>query len=221
MRGLYALIDTDALAPRGLDPVQFCAAILRARPAAVQLRDKRGGARRTLALLRAMAPLAQAAEVPLFGNDRPDLALLGGATGVHVGQDDVPPAMVGAMAADRLQIGLSTHDEAQVREALGEPIDVLALGPLFPTAHKERPERALGWETLGTLAALVREKRPELVLVAIGGLGLEVAPRVAELVDLGAVIGALLPSDAADPRWPDDVTERAWALHRAFGGASK
>src|SRR5271165_3731181 len=116
MRGLYAIVDVAALDERGLDPVQFAEAILAARPAALQLRDKTGGARRTLAMLRGIAPLAARAGVPLFANDRPDLALLAGCDGVHVGQDDVPVALVRKVAPG-LRVGLSTHDAAQVEAA--------------------------------------------------------------------------------------------------------
>jgi thiamine-phosphate pyrophosphorylase len=220
MRGLYALVDTDALGARGLDPLRFAEAVLRARPAALQLRDKRGGARGTLALLRQLAPLARAARVPLFANDRPDLALLAGVDGVHVGQDDVPPALVKAISQGALRVGLSTHREVEVRATLGEPIDYLALGPLLPTASKERPDEVVGWTTFERIAALVRAERPDLPLVAIGGINLEVAPRVAELAALGAVIGALLPESGAETHWPEEVESRARALHRALGGAA-
>src|SRR3954468_1471063 len=112
MRGLYAIVDIEALERRGagLDPVRFAEAVLSVHPAAMQLRDKRGGARRTLSLLRAIAPLAGRAGVPLFANDRPDLALLAGGDGVHVGQDDVPVSLVhdlSARAGTRLKVGLS------------------------------------------------------------------------------------------------------------------
>lgn len=219
MRGLYALVDTGALGARGLDPQRFAEAVLRARPAALQLRDKRGGARGTLSLLRQLAPLARAAGVPLFANDRPDLALLAGVTGVHVGQDDVPPTLVKAISRGALQVGLSTHREAEVFAALDEPLDYLALGPLLPTTSKEQPDAVVGWDTFSRLAAWVRARRPELPLVAIGGIDLEVAPRVAEHAALGAVIGGLLPSDPSDPEWPEEVASRARALHRALGGA--
>src|SRR5262249_31306735 len=93
MRGLYAIVDTDALPPRGIAPGAVAQAVLDAQPAAIQLRDKRSGGRRTLELLRAIRPLAARAGVPLYGNDRPDLALLARCDGVHLGQDDVPVDM--------------------------------------------------------------------------------------------------------------------------------
>src|SRR4051812_30363870 len=131
MRGLYAIIDVETLERRGLDPVKFAESVLRARPAAIQVRDKAGGARRTLALLRGVAGLAARAGVPLFANDRPDLALLARCDGVHVGQDDLPVGLVRSLArGSALRVGLSTHDAAQIEAALEEAPDYLAIGPI-------------------------------------------------------------------------------------------
>ncbi len=152
MRGLYAIIDTEALARRGVPPVAFAERVLAAGPAAIQLRDKRGGARATLALLRELAPLAAAAGVPLFANDRPDLARLAGCDGVHVGQDDLPVALV-REAFPGLRVGLSTHDAAQVEQAITEAPDYLAVGPIFATASKENPSPVVGIAGLRELAA--------------------------------------------------------------------
>jgi thiamine-phosphate pyrophosphorylase len=219
MRGLYAILDADALARRGLDVLPFAEAVLAARPAAVQLRDKRGGAGRTLALLRSLRPLAARAAVPLFANDRPDLALLAGCDGVHVGQDDLPASAVWALAARagaRLRIGLSTHNREQIEAALAEPIDYMAVGPAFATASKDRPDPVIGLDGLAALCARVRAARADLPIVAIGGITLETAGQVGALADCAAIIGALLPEDAAAL---DAVTARAAALHAAILGA--
>lgn len=218
MRGLYAILDIDALERRALPFMSFAERVLLARPAALQLRDKRGGARRTLDLLRALAPLAAGAGVPLFANDRPDLALLAGVDGVHVGQDDLPPAEVLALAAragKTLRIGLSTHNCAQVEEALGsseQALTYLAMGPIFPTANKDNPDPVLGLEGLADLAALARRLRPGLPIVAIGGITLENAGAVGAIADAAAVIGGLALSDL------DAVRARAEALHAAIAG---
>src|SRR5258708_4272400 len=143
MRGLYAIADLETLERRRLDPVRFAEAVLAARPAALQIRDKAGGARRTLALLRAVAPLAARAGVPLFANDRADLALLARCDGVHVGQDDLPVPLARRVAPG-LRVGLSTHDAAQVEAALEEGPDYIAVGPIFPTTSKDRPSPVVG-----------------------------------------------------------------------------
>lgn len=212
MRGLYAIIDIEALTRRGVPPVPFAERVLAARPAAIQLRDKRGGARATLDLLRAVAPLAAAAGVPFYANDRPDLALLAGCDGVHVGQDDLPVAMIRS-AFPSLRVGLSTHDAAQVEEAARAAPDYLAVGPIFATASKENPSPVVGVERLRDLVARCREARPGLPIVAIGGITLETAGAVGSIVDAVAVIGALLP-EAGLPA----VEERARALHATILG---
>lgn len=218
MRGLYAIVDVEALERRGLAPIAFAERVLAARPAAIQLRDKRGGARRTLSLLRAIAPLAGRAGVPLFANDRPDLALLAGGDGVHVGQDDVPVSLVhdlSARAGTRLKVGLSTHNAVQIEEALGQPeaaLDYLAVGPIFPTSNKDKPSPVLGLDGLRALAARARSLRPGLPIVAIGGITLQNAGAVGAIADAAAVIGGLLPEHL------DATTARAEALHRAICG---
>ncbi len=212
MLGLYAILDIEALERRGLAPAAFALRVLAARPAAMQLRDKRGGARAMLALLRALVPLAAAAGVPLFANDRPDLALLAGCDGVHVGQDDLPVALVRS-AFPRLRIGLSTHDAAQVEQACALAPDYLAVGPIFATASKENPSPVVGLDALRALVRRARAARPGLPIVAIGGISLETAGEVGSIVDAVAVIGALLPEGGLSA-----VEERARALHATILG---
>jgi thiamine-phosphate pyrophosphorylase len=222
MRGLYAIVDVEALERRGLDPVRFAVALLAARPAALQIRDKVGGARRTLELLRAVQPLAAQAGVPLFANDRPDLALIARCDGVHVGQDDVPVRLV-RQVAPGLRVGLSTHDAVQVEGALEEAPDYLAIGPIFATTSKDQPSPVVGLQRLATLAARVRSARPALPVVAIGGVTLETAAAVGALADVVAVIGALLPAHLAGAPGAsvyDAASEQARALHDAIRGAA-
>jgi thiamine-phosphate pyrophosphorylase len=221
MRGLYAIVDTDALALRGLDPVAFAEAILDARPAALQLRDKHGGAGRTLSLLREIAPLAARAGVPLFANDRPDLAVLARCDGIHVGQDDVPVGEVRrleALSGVPLRIGLSTSSRQLVEAALREPIDYVAVGPIFATASKEQPDPVVGLPALASLCALVEQVRPGLPVVAIGGISMTNAAQIGRLCASAAVIAALLPEQDG-PGALHAASERARALHAALVGA--
>src|SRR4051794_6832663 len=118
MRGLYAIADVDTLARRGVDVLRFCEAVLSARPCALQLRAKSLGARETLALLRALRAPCTAWQVPLFANDRLDLALLAACDGVHLGQTD--PSLADARRlAPGLTVGVSTHSLAELELALG------------------------------------------------------------------------------------------------------
>jgi thiamine-phosphate pyrophosphorylase len=150
-----------------------------------QLRDKRpsDGAR------LAVAQQAAAARRGMFFwyNDRPDLALLAGADGVHVGQDDLPPPFIRGFAP-HLQIGRSTHDVAQLRSAAADPdVDAVAIGPVFASKTKSGHARPVGLD--GVRAARAMTTKP---LVAIGGIDAStVAAVLAAGADRVAVIDAL------------------------------
>lgn len=223
VRGLYAIVDTGVCRRAGVEPVDLVDAVLDARPAALQLRAKDEGARRTLALLRQIAPRCRAAGVPLFANDRPDLAILAGCEGIHVGQADLAPVDVRTLAqrAGRpdLRIGTSTHDERELRAALDAPIDVIAVGPVFGTATKLDPEPTVGLEEALRLAAIAREARPELVRVAIGGVDEAHAASLAGGFDQIAVIGALVPAGVTGAAALDAARGRARRLADAFAVA--
>ena len=235
MRGLYAIVDVGALgrclpsSPRrapSADVLAFAEAILEARPAAVQLRDKHGSPSEMLELLRGLVPLSARAGVPLYANDRPDLAALAGCAGVHLGQGDVPATVarqVAARSGRALQVGLSSHDAAEVDAALAAQPDYLAIGPVFATHNKERPAPVLGIPGLQDLAARARSARPRLDLVGIGGVTVTRAAEVAAVCEAVAVIGALLPppvrGHSLDAAALADVRGRAAALVSAIHGA--
>jgi len=193
LRGLYPIVDAAALAARGLSPLSFTERVLEARPPLLQLRAKALGGRDTLELLRALVPLARRAGTLLFANDRPDLALLAGADGVHVGQSDLPLAEVRRFAPG-LKVGVSTHDERELEAALAEEPDYVAFGPVFPTRSKAAPEPTVGVERLAAAAVLARRAR--VPLVAIGGIDRARLEQAGAHADLVAVIAALLPGDA-------------------------
>jgi thiamine-phosphate pyrophosphorylase len=199
--GLYAIVDPAFTA----DPARLALAILRGGCSLLQLRAKSGSDRASLALARRIAASCRDAGVPFVVNDRVDLAILCGADGVHLGQDDLPIAEARRLSSS-LVIGRSTHDEAQVDAAVDEGADIVALGPIFTTASKERPDPVVGTARLERVCA-----RLSTPVVAIGGITLERAPAIAAAgARWGAVIGAL--ASAADP----EATARD--LHRALGG---
>lgn len=211
MRGLYAIVDWDFLAARGCAPLPFLERLLAARPAAIQLRAKSAGARVTLELARAMSGLCRAGGVPFFVNDRPDLALLSGSVGVHLGQSDLSLDDARRVGPG-LQLGLSTHRLEEVERALAEGPQYLAFGPVFATRSKREPEPVVGLDALSS--ASQRCRRARVPLVAIGGIDESRAVQVAAVADAGAVISALLP-----PGGLADVTATARRLHSALGGS--
>ena len=209
LQGLYPILDLDSLTARSQDVLAFARAVLEAGPPLLQLRAKSSSARDTLVLLRELAPICQKAGTALFANDRPDLALLSGARGVHVGQHDLPLADVRRVASELL-VGVSTHTLEELEAALAERPAYVAFGPVFGTASKANHEPAVGLE--GLAVAHERARRAGIPLVAIGGIDLARAPDVARHADAAAVIGALLPG----PSGLDGVTSAARALDRAL-----
>lgn len=203
VRGLYAIVDPAACGARG--PIETAEAILAGGCAMLQLRDKAGSDRARLEVARELRRLCARAGVPFVLNDRPDLARLSAADGLHLGQDDLriedARALVGSMP-----IGRSCHSADDLTRARAEGADLLALGPIFETTSKENPDPVVGLEALRVAARAT--DRP---LVAIGGLDVARAALVADTgTPLGAVIRALC--SAGDPQ------ARARALHEALGG---
>jgi thiamine-phosphate pyrophosphorylase len=95
-----------------------------------------------------------AAGVPFILNDRPDLALAAGADGVHVGQDDCPPAIARRILGPDAIIGLSTHSSDQLAASATEPVDYVSVGPVAPTPTKPgRPGTGLGYVAHAAVAA--------------------------------------------------------------------
>jgi len=209
LRGLYPILDLDSLDARALDVLAYARAVLAAGPKVIQLRAKSSSARDTLALLRALAPICQNAGATLFANDRPDLALLAGVAGVHVGQHDLPLAEVRRVGPELL-VGVSTHTLEQLDQALAERPTYVAFGPIFGTPSKADHEPPVG--VAGLAAAHERSARAGVPLVAIGGIDLARAPSVAAHAEAAAVIGALLPGGAG----LEGVTSAAHALAQAL-----
>jgi len=212
MRGLYAIVDVRTLAARAIDPLKFAAAVLLARPAALQLRAKDLPPREVLALLRALAPMCRGAHVPLVANDRADLASFAGCDMVHVGQEDMGIDLVRRLSP-RLGVGVSTHTPEQLALALASRPTYVAYGPVYPTQSKERPDPVVGIAALRAAHAMAAAEG--VPLVAIGGVTLERAAELSGACDAAAVISALLPARGGDLA---EVAARARALHAALSG---
>jgi thiamine-phosphate pyrophosphorylase len=211
VRGLYPIVDVESLERRSISVLDYTRALLAARPRLLQLRAKKSSARETLAVLRALRPVCHDADCWLFANDRPDLAVLAGCDGIHVGQTDLSVSEVRAIAPG-LKVGVSTHDLVQLENALAACPDYVAFGPVFGTKSKENPDQVVGLD--GLAQASSRARRAAIPLVAIGGITLERAESIRAHHAIGAVIAALLPegSDLSE------VSRRARFLTRALGG---
>jgi thiamine-phosphate pyrophosphorylase len=127
-------------------------------------------------------------------NDRPDLALMAKASGVHVGQEDLPPARVRSLLGRDAVIGFSTHTSDQIERASEEPVDYIAIGPVFGTRTKET-----GYDAVGLAQVTLAARRSKgLPVVAIGGITLDRAASVwAAGASSVAVISDLL--EGGDP----------------------
>lgn len=181
---LHAILDFEvALGARRPIP-DLARAYLDGGARVLQLRAKHlaGGPLLTLAdtIVRLAAPYGAIVLV----NDRPDIARLSGASGVHVGQDDLPPAAARALVGSDAIVGISTHTVAEIDRALREPVDYVAVGPIFGTRTKDTGYDAVGLDLVREAAARARHVAPAgqgpLPIVAIGGITLDTAPAVLE-----------------------------------------
>jgi len=128
-----------------------------------------------------------ARRMTLILNDRAALVAPAGWDGVHVGQDDLSPAEARAFLGPKAIVGYSTHTDDQVRHADTQPVDYVAVGPVFPTASKSDTSPVIGLEGVAHARALTRKP-----LVAIGGITLENAASVYDAgADSVAVISTL------------------------------
>ena len=152
----------------------------------IQLRAKHTASRTFLANIEAVVAAASAYGARIIVNDRADLAAIAGASGVHVGQDDLSPVDVRAVVGPPADVGLSTHTDAQLVAALDEPVTYVAIGPVFGTATKDTGYGAVGLPMVERAAAIVAGRMP---IVAIGGITLD---RAASVVEAGATSVAVI-----------------------------
>lgn len=161
----------------------------------IQLRDKRASPRDFYeAALEAMS-VARRLGVRIVINDRVDLAIAVKADGVHLGQTDLPPDRARLLLGESRIVGYSTHTLEQALAATFAPVDYIAIGPVFQTQTKEKPDEVVGLETVGEV-----KRQAAKPLVAIGGITLDSARLVIEAgADSIAVISDLLsPGDIAE-----------------------
>ncbi len=158
----------------------------------VQLREKYAAAQDFFDDAAEALRIAQKHGVKIIINDRVDIALALGADGVHLGQDDLPPAEARKILGESAIIGFSTHNLPQAVKAIKLRVDYIAVGPIFPTKTKEKPDNVVGLEAL----EIIRGQIGDFPLVAIGGINLSNFHRV---LDAGANSVAIIGDFLSEP----------------------
>jgi len=162
----------------------------------VQLREKRASPREFYEAASQAMNLARMLGVRIVINDRVDIAIAVKADGVHLGQNDLPPDRARLLLGEDRIVGYSTHTLEQALAATSAPVDYIAIGPVFQTRTKDRPDEVVGLETVSAVKRQVTKP-----LVAIGGITLESAPLVlAAGADSVAVISDLFSSGDIEER---------------------
>jgi len=193
---LYPITDRRL---SGLSHAEQVARLVEGGATFVQLREKHLSPREFYREAEEALRVARARGAKLIINDRADIALALGADGVHLGQDDMPPEAARALLGGGAVVGCSTHSVEQAIAAARLPLDYVAVGPIFETKSKERPDPVVGLEGLRRVREAVGDS---VRLVAIGGVTRELAPSVlAAGADSVAVISALL-----SPEDPSEIT---------------
>lgn len=163
--GIYGI--TAEKFSNGRTNVDVARAMITGGVAVLQYREKRPrkNHRQMLDECRQIRSLTREAGVLFIVNDHPDIALLAGADGVHVGQDDLPVPDVRRLVGPDMLIGLSTHNPDQARQAQAEGADYIGVGPIFATQTKEDVCDPVGFDYLEWAIA-----NATLPFVAIGGI---------------------------------------------------
>lgn len=204
---LYVVLDREVARGRALP--ELLDAVLAGGCRLVQLRDKARSMAELLPLARELRARCRAAQARFIVNDRADLALAVEADGLHVGQDDLPASAARRLLRPGMTLGVSTHDEAQARQAVADGADYVAVGSMFPTGSK------IAFQLVGP--ALLQRVRPQVPvpLIAIGGI---TEANVGEVIRAGADAVAVISAVCAAPD-PAAATARFLeAIARARAG---
>ncbi len=140
-------------------------------------------------------------------NDHVDIAIIANADGVHVGQDDIPVSIIRKLIGNDKIIGLSTHSPEEAKKALGEDIDYIGVGPLFPTTTKDR--KAVGLQYLEYV-----QNNINIPYVAIGGIK---ENNLYDVISLGATRICLV----SDIVGSNNIREKIDKLNSIIEGGNK
>ena len=192
----YPIIDTSMAVSLGATPEDIARALVEAGVQIVQFRHKGFYGYEIFESARKTGEIIQQSGAMYIVNDRSDIALFLRADGIHVGQEDISPASIRTVAETlpiqrSILIGVSVHNERQLRQADLTTVDYLAVGPIFPTTSKQDLDPIVGLEELRRLRTLTSKP-----IVAIGGITCENAAEVfAAGADSVAVISDFMGYD--------------------------
>lgn len=204
---LYVIADPAH--SRGRSVIEVARAALDGGADAVQIRDKSSTSCNLSRFASEIQPIARKFGAAFFVNDRVDVALVAGADGVHLGQDDLPAREARRLLPRPRLIGVSASTREEARRAQKDGADYLGVGPVFATATKPDAGEPLGLERLAEIAASV-----EIPVVAIGGITEANVARVFEAGARGAAVVSAVVS-------AEDVTAAARALKRLIAASRK
>jgi thiamine-phosphate pyrophosphorylase len=188
---LYAILDATPTQPTNA-LLALAETLAKSGVQLIQLRAKHLLARHCQEIAAALIA-AVPTTVKLIVNDRPDIASITNAAGVHVGQADLPVESARQLCPTPQWVGISTHNLEQIRAALNTSADYIAVGPIYPTTTKQNPDPVVGLDLIRAARKLTSKS-----LVAIGGITINSAPDVFQAgADSVAVISDLI--NAPDP----------------------
>ena len=185
---VYPILDAETLAQHGMALDTAAAALLEGGAGILQVRQKGHWTRQVFESARQVACLCREAGAVLVVNDRADFAMLLEG-GLHIGQEDLAPRDARKLIGPDALLGFSSHNLEQLSAAGGEPVDYVALGPVYPTSSKHNPDPVVGVDEVRRLRPLI-----EKPLVAVGGITRANAAGVLNAgADSVAVISDLVP----------------------------
>jgi thiamine-phosphate pyrophosphorylase len=187
---LYAIVDAAAFR-KVEDLTTFARELIAGGCTVLQYRNKNGNPGEMLRQAQALK-ITAVGDVKLIMNDRADLCLAAEFDGVHVGQDDLSPPSVRKIIGPDSWLGVSTHNPRQLQQGDRTSADYLAIGPVFSTSSKDKPDPVVGLEGVRQARELTRKP-----LVAIGGI---TRANAASVIEAGADSVAVISDLLREPR---------------------
>ncbi len=187
---LYGILDAQSLPPARL--AQAALEAVKGGVTLLQYRDKHASTRAMIERAQEILTQIRHTNVPLLINDRADVAMMCGAQGVHLGQDDLTPAQARRILGSEALIGRTIKNKAHAAALEHEDVDYACIGGVYETLSKHNPEPPLGVAGFQALREQIRALKPHLPVGAIAGIDLgKIHEIFAARSDGVALIGAL------------------------------